>query len=767
MMFSVARPRLAVACALVILAVCAAGLPGLSINSDTRVFFSPGNEQRQALDRFEAEFSSQNNLMIALHARQGDVFRPEHLQLMRELTETAWTLPHVTRVDSLSNSIHMTSDAEGIIIADMVQADDISSPDIIRDRVLADEMLVGKLVAEDGRTMALNINVQYPVGDSAAPGEIYRAAREMIDELRVREAGLDVWFTGRVASSNAMSLAAKTDMKTLTPLGWVLIGVVLSLLLRSARVVLALYVTIFMAILSALGVAGWVGHQLNAATSSAPTVILGLGVASLLHICVSALHHARQGMAKGEAISRALHGDIAPVALTLTTTAIGFLTLNWADAPPFRELGNIVALGAGFCLLYGLLVFPVALRWMSAHPKPSLTILKTFPVALGNFVIGHRRAVLVAAPVMLAVIALGISRIAIDDNYVRYFSEDYAFRVETEKIEQNLTGMDHIEFAVAGQGDGAILDPDYFATLEAFEAWLHQQPKVTHVTTVAETFRRLNQHLNEGDPTFHAIPRDGDLLAQYLLLYEMSLPLGRSLQDTITMDRSASRVSVVMTGASTREIRLLQEQGKAWLADHSGGSITGTGTGLAVMFAYLSSLNITSMTGGTIIALIVISFILIAAFRSLKYGLISLIPNLLPVAIAFGTWGFLVGKAGVAVSAVGAITLGIIVDDTVHLLWRYLEARRAGATPENAVRAMLARVGTPMLTSSIVLMIGFGVLATSGFHITAALGALSMITIFVALVADLVFLPALLLAFARGEKTAPEASWFVARPKGA
>ncbi|MEL6379073.1 MAG: MMPL family transporter, partial [Pseudomonadota bacterium] len=184
-------------------------------------------------------------------------------------------------------------------------------------------------------------------------------------------------------------------------------------------------------------------------------------------------------------------------------------------------------------------------------------------------------------------------------------------------------------------------------------------------------------------------------------------------------------------------------------ATHAPTSITGEGTGLAVMFSYLSSLNIKSMIGGTLIALIIISAILTLAFRSIGLGLLSLVPNLFPVLIAFGVWGALVGRVGVAISAVGAMTLGIIVDDTVHLLWRYREARLAGKDGPTAVHAMFKKVGRPMLTSSLILIAGFCVVATSGFHVTSAMGMLSATIILIALLADWLFLPPLLLLLDR------------------
>ena len=498
--------------------------------------------------------------------------------------------------------------------------------------------------------------------------------------------GLEAWKAGRVPTSFAFSTASKTDLKTLTPLSYIAIFGLLAVLLRSFWLAVALFCTVLLAIVSTLGLAGWLGLQINAATSSTPTMILSLGVAAFIHLVISVQGNFSEatdlsGGTKAHLITQAMITDMPPIALTLITTAIGFLTLNFADAPPFRELGNLVSLGSIFCLFFALLFLPAMLRLLPARAARQTAWLHKLTNWMSGFILKRRVPLLILTPIIMLACITGMSRITIDDNYIRYFSEKFEFRRHSDAVQTHLTGLDHIEFDVNASTSEGVLTPDYFTHLTRFENWLQDQPKVSHVTSIAETFRRLNQHLNGGGQDQYIIPDDPALLAQYLVAYEMSLPFGRSMNEQITLDRSRSRVSVIMADATTQDVQRLREQGEAWLSENTPSHITGSGTGLAVMYAYLSSLNIQSMTTGTIMALILISTILMLAFRNFQAGLISLLPNLLPGLMAFGLWGFLVGEVGVAASAVGALTLGIIVDDTVHLLWRYREARKFGASP--------------------------------------------------------------------------------------
>lgn len=742
---SIRRPAVFIIFSIFVLLVFAAGAHRLAINADTRVFFSDHNENRQALDAFEARYASSTNLLIVLHAREGDVFTPARLQTIVDLNEEAWGLPYSTRVDSVTGATHISSNAEGIVLEDMIPAALTGDPAVARERVMNDELLVGRLISRDAKSAAINVTVQYPMNSSKVTGEILDAAKAMVAASDAEASGLEVWYGGRVASSFAFSKASKTDLATLIPLCFVVLLTLLIVLLRSFAVAGALFLTSALAAVASLGLAGWLGWQITAATAHTPTVIIALGVASLSHLVLSARRFAREGMDNESALRAAIAADLKPIALTLCTTCIGFLTLNAADAPPFREFGSLVAAGSLFCLFFGVAFLPPLLRYCNLAGRGTQPFIMRGIAVAADAAVKKRKALVIGAPVVAVLSVFGIALIEINDTFPDYFTERFEFRRHADLIEQHLTGLEVIEFDVGASRDDAIFDAAYVREVEKFEAWLSAQPKVEHVSSILEIYRRLNQHLTDGRPESHAVPADRELLAQYILLYEMSLPLGRELTNAITVDKSRSRVTAIMRNASTRDVRSLRERAEVWLNEESEAGIDGAGTGLAVMFAYLSSLNVQSMIGGTALALILISGILMLAFRSIRYGLISLIPNLLPGAMAFGLWGYLVGEVGVAVSVVGAMTLGIIVDDTVHLLWRYREARKNSAEPEAAVREMFAKVGEPMLVSTIVLVAGFLVLFSSGFHITSSTGVLTAATLGIALLMDWFFLAPLLI----------------------
>ncbi|MEM9706522.1 MAG: MMPL family transporter [Pseudomonadota bacterium] len=615
----------------------------------------------------------------------------------------------------------------------------------IKDRAMSDPLLINRILAPDGKTTAVVIDLNFPMSESSAALEALDAAKAMVADAKLADVGLEVWYGGRLAQSVAFAQAGKGDLSKLTPLSFIVIFAGLAFLLRSFSQAAAIFTSGVLATLASLGAAGWAGLQINAATANVPTILVTLNVAALAHLVLSARRLRGSGKSPAEAVSAALKSDAIPITLTLTTTAIGFATLLFADAPPFRELGAICAIGSLLCLAFGMTYVPAFLSLGALNNPKSHGFIDKIVHGAASLTVQKRQTLIVVMPLLAAVVCAGAMKLYIDDTFHRYFSERFEFRRHAELIRTNLTGTEFIDFDLNGGRENAIFEPEYIDKLQRFEAWLKSDPNVIYVGSILDIYARLNQHLTDGDPSSRVIPEDRETLAQYILLYEMSLPLGQDMNKTITLDKSGSRVTAILSSGSTAFTRELKLDAEKWLASQAPTDIKAVGTGLPVMYSYLSILNIKSMIGGTAVAILIISAILIGAFRSWKYGAISLLPNLLPGLVAFGVWGYLFSRVGVASSTVGAITLGIIVDDTVHLIWRYREARANGKAPEQAVTTMFEIVGRPMLISTLLLVSGFALLGISGFHITSALGVLSAIIVASALVFDWFLLGPLLI----------------------
>ena len=726
------------------------GAQFVSVTNDYRSMFAEDNPQLAAFDALENTYSASNMALIAV-APQGEVFTREALGAIEELTEAAWGVPWSTRVDSLTNYSHSEANEDDLVVGPLVEgAQSLSDADLgrIEEISLTAPDLAGRLVSHDGRVGGLVISFALPEKPDAAVVEITDYLGALLDDARMSHPDIAYYLTGDVVMNRAFAESTKADLETLGPIVFLVIVVAVAVLLRSVLGALALVVVLVFVINSTLGFAGWIGTEFNPANSGVPIIVMTVAVAHSIHIVTATLNGLGRGLGRSEAIAESLRGNAWPVFLTSATTMIGFLSLNASDSPPFQVLGNLVAFGVLCAFVYSMTLLPVLLSILPLRARPGRGGWSGLFDRFGAFVVARRTFLLGFIVLVAAVLMVGIPRIELTDNWTQYFDERYEFRQDTDFVVENLTGMETLEYSLEAGREGGIADPEYLRMVEAFAGWYREQPEVSHVQAFPDIMKRLNKNMHGDDPAFYRLPDDPALAAQYLLLYELSLPLGNDLNNRIDVAKSATRMTVVLRSLSSQAQRELDMRAQVWLRANAP-ALASEASGVSIVFAHLSQRNIESMLRGTIIAMALISLILIWVFKSVRLGLASLVPNFLPAAMAFGLWGYLVGQVGLAGSVVTAMAFGIIVDDTIHFLSRYLEARRDGQTASEAVRTTFRTVGQALWTTTVVLSLGFLVFASSGFELSWALGLLITITLGFALLADFLLLPPLLMAIDR------------------
>ena len=737
----------------VLVAVLAAsGGRFIGFSTDYRVFFSDENPQLEAFEALQRVYTKDDSLSFVIKPAEGDVFTPELLAAIRDLTERAWQVPFTTRVDSLANFQHSYADGDDLTVRDLVPAGASLSPEEIADIrqvALSEPLLLDRMISPDGTTTNVNVTVTLPQKDVTEIPAAMAHAEALAEEFRAAHPEVRVAMTGLVALNSAFFEAGIDDMSTLVPLMYGVLLLTMAVLLRSVSGTVATLLVIGLSAATAMGIAGWFGIQLTPTSAVAPTVILTIAVADSIHLLVTQFKAMRDGASKRDAIVESLRVNFGPVFLTSLTTAIGFLSLNFSDSPPFGDLGNITTVGVIAAWGYSIVFLPALMAVLPVRVRQRVDGRLPFMSRLAEFVILRRRVLLFATTALVIGLGAMVPRIELNDQFVEYFDSGVPFRDDTDFAMENLSGIYQLQWSLPAAEPGGISEPEYLARVDEFSAWLRQQPGVVHVQTLTDTFRRLNRNLHGDDEAWYRLPERRDLAAQYLLLFEMSLPYGLDLNNQINVDKSATRLIATTDNVSTLEMQSLDDRAADWLSQNLTGERTAA-SGPVMMFAHISHRNIEGMLLGTSVALVLISLSLTVALRNPLLGVVSLVPNLIPAVMAFGIWSILVGQVDVASSIVTATSLGIIVDATVHFLSKYLRARREkGANAEDAVRHAFSTVGTALLVTAIILIVGFAVLALSDFKLNESMGLLTAIAIAAALVADFLLLPALLIAIDR------------------
>ncbi len=737
---------------LTLLLVFAAASGGrfLVFKADYRVFFSEDNPQLQAFDKLEKTYTRNDNVLFVLTPKDGNVFTAETLKVVETLTEKSWQIPYSIRVDSITNFQHTRSEGDDLIVEDLVtDAENLTKTQLqyIKNIAINEPLLKQRLVSPSGHVTSVSATIQLPrIDETKEVPEVVEFARKLADEIRVLAPNVEVRLSGMVLMNNAFAESAQGDMASLVPLSFAVMFIVLLLLLRSFTTTLGTILVIFMSILTGMGIGGYIGFPLTGPSVSATTIILTVAIANSVHILTTFIHEMRSGKDKSSAISETLRINLQPVFLASVTTMVGFLTMNFSEVPPFRHLGNFVAIGVVASFVFAVSFLPALISVLPVRVKVRAGEEDKQMIKLGEFVVNRKKQLMWGMSALIVTLIVFLPRNELNDVFVHYFDETIQFRVDSDYVDKNLTGLYVIDYSLESGEEGGINEPGYLKEAEAFANWFRRQPETRHVNIFTDVVKRLNKNMHADDDRWYKIPEERNLSAQYLLMYEMSLPYGLDLNNQIDISKSALRMTVSIATISSNEIIELEKRAQAWLAKNASYIKVANGTGPTAMFANIGQRNIRSMLIGTTLALIIISGILIFAFRSLKIGLVSMIPNLVPAAMGFGVWGLFVGEIGLALSIVTTMTLGIVVDDTVHFLSKYLRARREhGYTAAEAVRYAFSHVGRALLTTSVVLVAGFLVLAQSHFELNAGMGMLTSIIIVLALMADFFFLPPLLM----------------------
>lgn len=742
------HPWIIILMVVAIVAAVSYGGKNLYFRADYKVFFDKDFPQLVAHEEMQRLFNNNDNAALIIVPKEGTVFTEPMMTLIKELTDEAWQTPFSNRVNSLTNYQHTRAEDDDLIVEDLIlEVDTINAESIqlTKDVSTTEPALVNRLVSPDGKAAVVNITIQLPDKENRTSEiiEITEYVKAMTDRYAEQYPNAEFYHTGVILLNYSFATEGQKDMLTLVPSMFLLIILMLTVLLRSITGMLMTLVVIFFSITATMGAGGWLSYFLSTGTINVPIVVMTLAVADCVHLVASAQFAMREGKSREEAVAFAMDLNLMPVFITSATTAIGFLTLMFSKSPVLSDFGELSAIGVMVAFLLSVTLLPALLVVIPMKVKPA-SENKDGMEKLADWVIKHNKAILpVSAGVMLFFACL-VPLNKINDESTKYFAPSTDFRQSVDKQEETISGMTIINWALySGEAEG-INNPEFVQVISDFSDWLRDQPETDHVDTISDTIKRLNKSMNGDDENFYRLPKERELIAQYLLMYEMSLPYGLDLTNQLNIDKSSTRIVSTLENLGSKEYVALEERAMTWFASHAPHvRITASSSGL--MFAHIGETNMDSMIISMTLAMFLISALLIVALRSFRLGMISLIPNIGPAAVGFGIWALISGEINLGLSVVVSMTLGIIVDDTVHFLSKYQRARNDGKNTEQAIRYAFSSVGRAMTITTLVLCTGFSLLTFSAFRLNADMGMATAIIIFVALVVDFLFLPAFLL----------------------
>ena len=744
------RP-LCIIISILILAGLAQGLSKINFNPDINAFFPENDTLTTSHLSIEDTYSSMDNAVIGIGVKEGTVFTNEVLSLIEDLTERAWKTPHSLRVDSLSNYSYVSADGDDLYIEPFLEGSSTYDLKTLKEKELIieeEELAYGAIISKDKKTSLINIVFDPPRKDIEAEyQESLNYVLGFIEEARKNHPEVDLIISGIVYMEYQSPMLLKAQMPKLMPTAILVILLTLFLLLRSLVAVAGSFLVILMSVVSAMGSIGFMSGDIAQPFIMVPILIATLAVADCVHLFTLYFQNLDSSRKSKEAMLESLKLNLQPLFLTSLTTAIGFLSLNLAPVEPLRGIGNGVAVGVFLAFIFTVLLLAPIVSYFNVKQSKNINFQKNIARKLGRFSIKNYKKLLVIVPVISCFLMAFIPLNKTNDNPLEFYSERYTTSAADSKwISQRIGGTFPVSYELNSQG--IVSDPEFLREVDKFSEWLASNKEVLHVSSLSKIMKNLNKTLHGKQEEWNIIPTEPDLSAQYLFFYEMSLPYGLDLTNSISQNKESIKLVASLKELGSLEYREFAKRVENYASQNMPEDMVSIGTGTRPIFAFLSNMLITQLTYALGIGIVLITATIILFFRSLRYGMLTSVTNLLPIGVAFGIWAIVSGEISMLVGIGMGTTLGIIVDFTVHFLSKYLHARRQkNLSAEEAVEYAFETVGFALIITSFSLILGFLVLLQAFFIPIHGFVLFSSIAFLSALIIDLLLFPALLITW--------------------
>ena len=720
----------------------------LQIDPSTEPLLPQGDPGRAAYEEAVREFGDDEVFVVALET--DDAFGRERLEQLRRITDAIAKLPEVRSVQSLTDVIafHWEPEGEWIDVGRFI--DEIPEEPVglarLRARALADPLYRRTLVSDDGRTAAVNVSFREMTDKQFLDSRL----EERIQAILAAEAGPGRRFhiAGRPHLKHAVYHGMLRDLRLLVPAALAVLALVLWISFGTRRSVLLPLGVVAIAVLWTYGAMAFLGRSLSILTTMLGPMLISVGCVYGVHVVGRYEEEAATAADARAAALATLEHVRLPVLVSGATTLIGFGANLITDVPAVFELGAFSLLGVAAMTLLTAIGIPPLLALLPLRDASTRTrlaaaigeVLDRRLIALSGFVAGHASRLVAVFALLTLASALLIPRIVIDTDYLSFFAPDKPVRRDFDAVNRLLSGAIPLFVSLDGGAPGAFREPAALRALERLGRAADHAPHVSRTLSLVDTVRVMNRALERDDPAAERLPDTRAETAELIFL----APKGH-LERFTNADHSRANLWVRSGAVGSEAIREVERALDAAIetADFPEG-IRSTVTGNALLLAR-SADGIAENQPQTVgLAALVIFALVWAGLRSLKLGVVAMIPNLVPVIVYFGMLGAGVAPLSLPTSLIGSVALGITIDDTVHTLARYRDERRLGLTPEAAVQQTARHVGRAVLITAAMLALGFAVMGLSDFAKVQEFGWLSAATLSVCLLTDLLLLGALL-----------------------
>ncbi len=726
------------------------------IDNDVTAWFAKDDPVYRDYERFRHEFAGTRALIIALRVEAADspglLFSRATLKLIEQITGDIERVDTVQQVHSLATATIVRAlpvaatagddspDEGGLDVRPLLENLDGRDPAEIKRLALDDELIRGDLISNDARTTAIIVTFDEDRIDEVRAGVIERI-HEIVDPKL--PPGIAAYYNGSLEISETYNRVTLDNQRKFTPPILLFTVIAIYVSFRSWRKTALTMFAVLISVLWTLGLYSLLGYSYNVLASMLVPLIVVLAIADDVHIMQHWDEERRHGDVE-QAFKRTVAHLAAPLLGASATTALGMLSLATSSVVAVRAFGVGSAVGIMVDFVISLVLMPTLLPLVRAEteeaPHERYFIAPLRRVA--RFACAHPGRVLAGSLIVCALAAAGVTRLRVDTNHIAFCSAGHPLGRAARVLDRELGGVYSFQIMLEGPPE-SMATPDTLQRMDRVEQALRGFPHVRKVMAVADYVKRINRELNDGRPEASVIPARADTIAQELFVFALGGEGRHELERFVASDYSRAQISIKLEAMSS-DLLLDYVESADRLAKEAfaGTNISVLTTGSGRLFSTLDRYLVMSQVSSFGTAFFTVFGVIFLVFRSLRFGLLTIAPNLLPVLAVLGVMGFLDISMNIATVMVASVALGIVDDDTIHFINRYRREVVAGATTDGAIEIATAHEGRASLTTAIINSAGYAVLLLSEYKPTAWFGGLLSLTMATAFLAEVFILPA-------------------------
>ena len=716
-----------------------------NIDNDLTAWFSRDDPIYKEYERFRDEFGGTRTLIVAVEAPSRErLFSREGFAFLDGVSADIERVATVERVNSLGTIAVVDArpgaagaDADLLDVRRLTKDLETRSPADVGQRALDDELIRGDLVSDDGTVAAIVISFDERRVDDVRAEAI--ASIKSIVEAKL-PSGFRAHYNGSLEISETYNRVTLDNQRKFTPPIFLCTLLSLFVMFRSWRQTLLTMFAVLVSVIWTLGLYDLMGFNYNVLSSMIVPLVVVLAIADDVHIIQHYGEQRRRSSAEGAFISTVSH-LFAPLLAASGTTALGMASLATSQVVAVRAFGLGSAVGVMVDFAISIVLMPTLLGWLKpeTRPAPQEAWLTRPMLKIAAFSVRRAGIVAMISVVLGGFAAAGLWKLRVDTNHINFFATDHPLSESARVIDGKLAGIYTFQILLEGPPD-ALKQPDALARMDRVEAELRTLPFVKKVTGLVDYVKRAHRELGPGG---EPLPTDASVVAQELFVLGLSDDARSDLEHIASSDFSKGQITVKLASMSS-DVVFEQIHTAERIANeaYAGSGITPTVTGSGRLFSTLDHYLVVSQISSFATAFVTVFAVIFVIFRSWRFGLLAIIPNLLPVLAIFGLMGWMNISLNVATIMLASVALGVVDDDTIHFISRYRRETQAGRSAPEAIEIATAHEGRAALTTAIINSSAFAVLSLSAYKPTAWFGSLLALTMLVAFLAEVFILPA-------------------------